>query len=148
MRFHGRRVLSRVWLKTFDFRHCRCWYSARALLNPVVVRLVKDRKLRVPRIGSLRLRETPDELIKGRSHAVKEVAHDKGEFFGNVFDLKPEDVPLIPKVVFAFNRYRVVLAESPKAFPEVVKVLFGPSGFQEGISCAPHDLPQMCMVGA
>jgi hypothetical protein len=129
--FYGLR--SDVWLKRLNDADCPSGHTPRVLSEGAEVlgrSLEQNRELGALGIRGVNLRQRKDELIERRPKTVEEVANDERQYFGNVLHVDTHDVPLSFKVILTRKTYRIGFDERADAFPQVLKVIFRPSGLQ------------------
>ena len=125
-------ILSVIRLKRFDNGLCSCGYSVGVSVESILVGSIEDGKLCASGISNTGVSQSPDKLVKRGSNTVQEIPSNQSEHIGNVFDIKPQDVPLICNIVFTGKSYRLIFPKFTEPFPKIVKVFLRPSGFQVG----------------
>ena len=138
-----------VRLKRFDNLRCLCGYTARSPLQQMDISLLQDREGRACRIAGSRIdfRQAPDQLVKRGTKTVEEVASNQGNCVRDVFNLHPEDMQLIFKVIFS-EKFAGFVTEGSELFPQVFKMYLRPGCLEIGIGQIPaHDFLKFSTFG-
>jgi hypothetical protein len=149
MRFTG--FSSVVWLKRFDLCDGLVGDIPHLALPSFNIsegfgRVVEDREL--SSIGGefrnldRQARQTENQLIQGRAHAVQRISHDQRRRIRNIMMPKAKDVPLICKIIVTLKGIRLSFVdELPEFDIESLKVHLRPTNFQIGIDYSGHGYP-------
>lgn len=122
-------------LKRFDNLRCLCGYAARLPIKPRNVLLLQNGKLGVLGVArsGVDFRQTPDQLVKRRAETIQEIPYNEGDFIRNIFDLHPNDVQSIFKIILS-NKTAGFVTENREFFPQVFKMYLRPGCFEIGIN--------------
>lgn len=120
-----------VWLKRFDDAPRLCGYTVCLPVESRDVLLLKDRKLGALGVtrGGIDFRQTPNQLVKGRTEAVEKVTEDKRNVVRDVFDLHPDDVQSLFSIILT-DKIAGFLAENNETFPEIFEMRLRPCCFE------------------
>jgi len=130
-------IRSTMRLKRIDDMNGLNGHSASVLLESLLgfdIPPIQDRELRSLRIGAVDLGECPNQLIEGRSQAVKEIPEDKRKPVGGIRDINIKTVESIGRIIFTPKGVRFCFNESNDLRPQTIKVFLRPGCFQIGVS--------------
>jgi hypothetical protein len=86
--------------------------------------------------------QSPHKLVEGCAHAVEGIPASQANVVRNIIKVKPEDMPLIFKVILSAKSAGIRFVESEKFIVESLKVTLRPIQLQIGVrkSSSDHDL--------
>jgi hypothetical protein len=134
MTLDGFAIPSAVRLKRFDDCRCRCGYAQGLSFQSRKITFLKDGELSILGVGTGQFGEAPHKLVKGGPQVVKDISNYKRNPVGSVRNPDTYETSFISKIIFDDKLAGCRFPEHLEFLPQSLKVLFGPGGFQIGVS--------------